>query len=77
VEGFTAAPVDESAPEAAAEASDKDKGPKRGIPDFWLTALVHHDMLSAMLAEEDVPALNHLTDIKCTDREDHEARRQT
>jgi hypothetical protein len=70
VPGF---PVAE-ATEASEEGAKDDKGPKRGVPDFWLTALVHHDMLSAMLAEEDVPALNHLTDIRCIDQDDHQVR---
>lgn len=60
------------AAEASEEGAKDDKGPKRGVPDFWLTALVHHDMLSAMLAEEDIPALNQLTDIRCTDQDDHQ-----
>lgn len=71
MEGFTSGAA---APEAAAPAEEGKAAPKRGIPDFWLQAMVHHDVLQAMLAEEDIPALSHLTDIRCIDREDHKVR---
>ena len=36
-----------------------------GIPGFWLTCLTSHPSISELITEEDVPALEHLTDITC------------
>jgi len=35
-----------------------------GIPDFWLTALRNHIVLSELITERDEAALKHLTDIQ-------------
>jgi len=34
-----------------------------GVPDFWLTALKHHEMLSSAITEKDEGALKHLIDV--------------
>jgi Nucleosome assembly protein (NAP) len=35
-----------------------------GIPDFWLTAMTNHDMLSEYVTERDAEVLTHLTDVR-------------
>jgi len=44
----------------------------KGIPDFWLNALKHHDDFMDMISEEDEGALKHLYDIQCTKIEEEE-----
>ncbi|ELR22669.1 nucleosome assembly protein family [Acanthamoeba castellanii str. Neff] len=34
-----------------------------GVPEFWLTALKHHEMLDSAISEKDEEALKYLTDI--------------
>lgn len=34
-----------------------------GVPEFWLTALKHHEMIDSIITEKDQDALKHLTDI--------------
>jgi nucleosome assembly protein 1-like 1 len=42
----------------------------KGIPQFWAAAMTHLDAVSELICEEDVDCLEHLTDIKCVDRDD-------
>jgi hypothetical protein len=37
----------------------------KGIPGFWLTCLTSHPSTGEIVTEEDVPALECLTDITC------------
>mmetsp|Transcript_22897 Transcript_22897/g.68204 ORF Transcript_22897/g.68204 Transcript_22897/m.68204 type:complete len:466 (+) Transcript_22897:27-1424(+) len=37
-----------------------------GVPDFWLTCLRNHMMLSEEIQKADEPVLKHLQDIKCS-----------
>lgn len=43
-----------------------DESQIRGIPFFWLTVIKNVDMLAEMTHEQDEPILKHLTDIRCT-----------
>lgn len=45
------------------ETEAKDENVK-GIPEFWLQTLKHHDDFSGFITERDVEALKHLTDIR-------------
>jgi len=67
------APEEEDEEEETAEGKDKEAKKKevppsdasvKGIPDFWLLALQHHEEISNMITPEDEGALKHLTDIK-------------
>jgi len=35
----------------------------KGIPGFWLTILTSHPSIGELVTEEDIPALEHLTDV--------------
>lgn len=35
----------------------------KGVPDFWLSVISEHPEVGGLIAEEDIPALNALTDI--------------
>jgi nucleosome assembly protein 1-like 1 len=37
----------------------------RGIPQFWLSAMMHEDTISEWILEDDVECLNHLVDVTC------------
>ncbi|XP_073006969.1 nucleosome assembly protein 1;2-like [Typha latifolia] len=58
VEGITK----EGANEAPAE--DKDSEEKKGVPDFWLTAMKTNEVLAEEIQERDEGALKYLKDIK-------------
>jgi nucleosome assembly protein 1-like 1 len=44
---------------------DEEKTDIKGIPGFWLTCLTSHPTIGELITEEDVPAIEHLTDITC------------
>ena len=41
-----------------------------GVPNFWISAMVQNETVSSSISEEDVAALEYLTDIKCIDNEE-------
>lgn len=45
-----------------AEEEDSDE---KGVPSFWLTVLTSHPSIGSLVTEEDVPALNALTNVTC------------
>jgi len=64
-EAAKAAGLTDMLPKPAETKSDAkpDNTPVKGVPQFWLTVLQHHDDIAEMIEETDVPALQHLTDI--------------
>lgn len=53
-----------------AEADDEDAeegetSDVKGIPGFWLTCLTSHPSTSELVTEEDIPAMECITDITC------------
>lgn len=48
--------------EVAAEPEE----PAKGIPDFWAQVLNSHPQIGSYITEEDLPALQALTNITCT-----------
>lgn len=40
------------------------EGPDEGIPDFWLTAIVNHDMVGEYVKEQDAKVLSYLSDVR-------------
>lgn len=46
-------------------ASDSSVSGIKGIPTFWLTALINCSGISPMVQPDDLPALKHLIDISC------------
>ena len=59
--------VEEGAEPAA---SPEDGPPIVGVPNFWLSAMGHHELVSELIVEADVPCLEALVDVKCVDKED-------
>lgn len=53
--------------EEAGEKGDEteEKSDIKGIPGFWLTCLTSHPSIGELITEEDIPAIEHLTDITC------------
>jgi nucleosome assembly protein 1-like 1 len=41
------------------------EGDEKGIPSFWLTVLTAHPAIGDLVTQEDVPALEALTNITC------------
>jgi nucleosome assembly protein 1-like 1 len=60
----------ESPTQSETEQDNKDTEKSKGIPHFWLTAMLHHEAFTETIEEEDIPALEHLIDLKCIDDED-------
>mmetsp|Transcript_39292 Transcript_39292/g.68044 ORF Transcript_39292/g.68044 Transcript_39292/m.68044 type:complete len:417 (-) Transcript_39292:112-1362(-) len=56
-------PVEAS--ETAGEKGDAEEehSDVKGIPGFWLTILTSHPSIGELVTEEDIPALEHLTDV--------------
>lgn len=50
------------------DGEDSDK--VKGIPQFWVLALAHMEVVADLLTEEDIACLDSLEDIKCIDNED-------
>jgi nucleosome assembly protein 1-like 1 len=46
------------------------KAEEKGIPHFWLTAILHHEVFQETVQEEDIALLEQLIDVKCIDDED-------
>lgn len=59
---------------AATEGEEAAKG-TAGMPGFWLRAMMNHGMLQECVTEEDAPALEYLSDVRCIDKEDYTVRR--
>jgi nucleosome assembly protein 1-like 1 len=53
------------AAEKAAEDKEEEAPEVKGIPGFWLTCLTSHPSIGELITEEDIPALESLTDITC------------
>lgn len=53
--------------------SEEDKGTV-GVPEFWVRALMNHGGVQETIAEEDLPALEYLADVRCVDKEDYTVR---
>lgn len=64
ISGEVEAPVDETAEAEPEEASESEE-PVAGIPGFWLQCLGAHHITGDLICEDDVPALEALTGIKC------------
>lgn len=45
------------------EKTEEDDKDIVGVPEFWLTALKHHEMIDSIITEKDQDALKYLTDI--------------
>lgn len=58
--------------EAEAKAEEGEK--KKGVPEFWVRALMNHGGVQETIAEEDIPALEYLADVRCVDKEDYTVR---
>jgi nucleosome assembly protein 1-like 1 len=54
--------------------TNPDPATEAGVPEFWLRAMLNHEMLRDTIAEEDLPALELLTDVRCVDKEDYTVR---
>lgn len=64
--------VDVPAEEGPDPSSEDAEGEKmKGIPGFWAQALLNHPAIQDIVAMEDMPAMEALTDIKCTYNEDY------
>lgn len=59
VEGVSVAPVDQGDNKGTGDGTDK------GIPNFWLTAMLNNEILVDEISEDDEEALEFLKDIKC------------
>uniref|UniRef100_A0A7S4J1F5 Nucleosome assembly protein n=1 Tax=Odontella aurita TaxID=265563 RepID=A0A7S4J1F5_9STRA len=58
---------------AAEDDDDADDGENvKGIPQFWVCAMGHMDVVAELIAERDVDCLEHLTNISCEDYENGE-----
>jgi nucleosome assembly protein 1-like 1 len=54
-------------PKTEAPAEAKSTEPVKGVPEFWLLALKHHDDFASMITEKDEECLKHLIDIRVAD----------
>ena len=48
------------------EEEEEESADVKGIPGFWLTILTSHPSIGELVTEEDIPALEHLTDVTVT-----------
>ena len=62
----------EEGPEASSEDVDADEHVK-GIPGYWAQALLNHPSIQEIVTEEDLPALDALTDLTCEYNADYTA----
>lgn len=62
--------LSETEPSAAA-AEEGEKIGTVGVPEFWVRALMNHGGVQETIAEEDLPALEYLQDVRCVDKEDY------
>lgn len=49
---------------------EEENEPVKGVPQFWLQSLLRHEALADLIEENDMECLAHLTDIRCTDKDD-------
>jgi len=70
--------VEEKKEEAKEVEPKKEEAPKKeeeqnikGVPEFWLVALKHHEDFGAMITDADEGALKHLTDIRVGPAPEH------
>ena len=56
-------------PDASSE--DVEEEDMKGIPGYWAQALLSHPAIREIVTEEDVPALEALTDVQCEYNEDY------
>lgn len=69
LQGFIASIVKDEEQKKQEEEDAKDRKPldlshlvgKKGVPDFWRTALLNNPMSKQIIAEHDEPILQHLT----------------
>lgn len=54
----------EEKPAAEKKEGDKKEEDVKGVPEFWLTTLKHHDEFGEFITEQDEPALKFLKDIR-------------
>lgn len=53
------------------EANDGEDSEKvKGVPQFWVLAMAHMEVVAELLTEEDITCLESLEDIKCIDNDD-------
>jgi nucleosome assembly protein 1-like 1 len=43
----------------------------KGIPGFWVRALMNHSIVEQIITERDLPALEHLIDVRSTSHEEN------
>jgi nucleosome assembly protein 1-like 1 len=65
---------DEIEKEHEGETEDKESTDEKvkGIPQFWVCALGHMDVVAELITEQDVDCLEHLEDIRCENEENGE-----
>lgn len=64
---------DEIATQHDDDPTDEDDSDKaKGIPQFWVLALAHNEVIADLLTEEDITCLESLEDVKCLDNENGE-----
>lgn len=51
--------------EKPALAAEDSNAPTKGIPNFWLAALLRDSTVQNAIEEHDIPVLKHLKDVKC------------
>lgn len=49
---------------------DTEGNNEKGIPGFWLRALMNHSVVEQVITEKDLPALEYLVDIRSTSHEE-------
>jgi len=58
-------------PKKEVESKKEEEQNIKGVPEFWLTALKHHEDFGAMITDADEGALKHLTDIRVGPAPEH------
>ena len=69
-EGAGAAGTTSDVSPRAAATEFEPVGEKKGVPKFWLQAMVHRAILRNLLHQTDVEAMSYLEDIRCVDEAD-------
>ena len=44
---------------------DVDAEKEKGVPNFWIQVFGNHPVVAEIIAEQDIPALSFLQDIRC------------
>ena len=68
ISGEVDVPAETEGPDATSEEVDDDM---KGIPGYWAQALLSHPSIREIVTEEDVPALEALSDVQCEYNEDY------